>query len=373
MPIMCMPGRLLLVASCLSTAACGAAPDRGDPVASSAAVGALPERELAALACTPLFRPTDSLPPQVAIGAVSERGVMAWQPLGMPMLVLRHPDGHEVRIDGLGDRTRFLAVARLGWVGDTLTLTDGESNRLHRFLPDGTVLGTVLAPAIRSWAAPDPTSLIAIAPRGFAAGVADSAWTLIRARPGQARVDSIARVASPPWQMIRLPGGMDLHPLSVLTLAGLSANGTRWCATRVGDDGMHLRCETTAGELLFDRLLSVPHRALSDELYGRIVMQYATPEANHPDSLRAAVPRTDSLPFAFPPLLVGRDGAVWLLRTHPLEEGTVWLRVDPDGTPRDLLTLPRHAMPIDFTADTFWLTIPDAAQIHQVSRCAVAS
>lgn len=286
------------------------------------------------------------------------------------MLIIRSPEGQEIRISGADPAAPFIFARQLGWLSDTLWLVDGESTRIQRFRADGRVIGPLLTPDFAAWSLLPNQQLRATAPRGV--GPADTTVALIAAHEGAGPVDTLAELATGRLTEVHLPRGDRLNLLSVGARATITGSGRRWCAVTDSRGPTQVACyDAATGTRLWEHDLNLPRRPLSDEVFNLILRSLRI--GREPlDSIRSALLRPDSLPFAMA-LVSDSEDRLWVGRSFPGEPVQLWSRLDDRGQILGQVALPGRFTLLAVAGDSLWAAERDEIGMERIAACRVGS
>ncbi len=328
-------------------------------------------RDSTALACTPAVQPNDGYGFIAGIApGPGER--LLWADFTAAELMLQDATGAFRVIRGRGRATgQFEAIGALGWEDTLAWVSELRRNRILYFTDQGHFVRDVtLDPSASIWIPRPGDRHVGWATRR----VSDTTWALVASATSRNRIDTLASFPATAPARIRVPlvtGGdhEGPHPFGSYTLVARSDDGARWCGAMPGNDSvLRLRCVTDGGVMWLDTTLTFQPRevpaAIYDSVFGHLMTQYPMelPE------LIAAVPATSHLPLVNG-LRVDVRGDVWIARSHPGEETTLWVRVRRDGAIRDSLLLPTRMNPRGLRRDTLWVASRTTEQQPVVLRC----
>lgn len=348
LPRLPRPVPLLAVAAVVSAAGCG-----GESV--STAVEGVPS----VLLDEPEVRfgsldGPEALVPVGPVALSSDGTLWAAQPQDGEVIAVG-PDGAlRHRVGGLGEGPgEFATISLLGWVGDSLWVTDNRNRRITFYGPDGGERGTAPLPAATVGA--DPRGLIAPAPddeRSGAFTALTPGGAVFTAAPGpetfmdaDAPIDGVDPVVlaprdGGPGEVIATTRGVR-NRLIVAETSGGEIRSIAIFRQPWNDGSLVATPPGGTGVVVVDRPVAVPGTpaayrvswiALSGDTLWSTTRGF-TPvpvDATHRDSLIAAWAANGTsedalrdrlyLPATLPPassVFVGRDGRVWVGRERP--------------------------------------------------------
>lgn len=329
---------------------------------------------------------------------------LAVRPVDGSLYVLARGDG-EVRVfspegEHLHDVSRRgegpgeLQIARdLGFVGDTLWVTEIEPPRVTWFAPDGEHLRTDAEqdPVIGRTGVPQ-------VPRAMLRGGHRLVEAEVPFGAGRERVEVpvyLEEIATesrdtvgfrPDPVSLRIPGVGSFGRVRLFprpTLYAVEPAGGGVVVAEWGDDdpgAVRLRRYAPDGSVTLDRSLDVDPTPVPRDVRDSIVqagVEAVTSAVGRlpadrevPTDLEAAVREDLALPESYPPIrsvLAGVDGTVWVERMTSPSEG-VWIALSSEGSPLFRLTLPSGVRLRAASADAAWAVFTDELEVPYVIR-----
>lgn len=266
----------------------------------------------------------------------------------------------------------FLRITGLGWIGDTLWVSDIQNGRVQYFDRIGSYLDGVLTGGDQAWIARPGRRFIALGSKPLGVG----SWSVLGRGDGgpEARYDTIHVFPGPDVEKVRIPigdGGFILTTpeFSADTRVDYAVDGSVFCATEpVAGGQTRLSCVDDVGRTLRDTVLALAAVALTDEVWEATITGYLGAPGATREGIVASLPRPSLLPRVMG-LRVGTDRSVWLLRSHRSDTAQRWLRFRPDGTARDTLLVSRNRSISRLSGDTTWIVATDDDGVKLLERC----
>lgn len=308
------------------------------------------------------------------IGAVSpgEGGRLAWADGVESTFLVRdsrgvlHRGGHSG--EGPGE---FRGLLDIGWIGDTLWVSDYRLPRVQLFSDTGTFLRTITTVLPAAWIPRPNGSLIGMQ---FSPASRIS-YTVTGYTPGHTSVDTIIDFPVPRTDEVMVPiGGRSIanrHPLLPTTVANWASDGSRWCAAipRNGER-FSLQCADTDGHTLLNQPIVFPLRPVTDAVYDSVIALFARAPGRTKDQMRGLISRPQHLPMVTE-LRLDDLGDTWLGRHHRSESQARYVRLRTDGSMRDSITIPMSYSLRHIRGDSVWAATTDDDGIQTLRRCSL--
>ena len=329
------------------------------------------------LACEAVIPPSDSGSGRVGRVAPGRNGRLAWSDGRRGQFLLRDSSGRTRLIGREGSGPgEFRSVFRMGWVGDTLWAADFPEPRVQFFSDTGLLLHAVTAMSLAAWQGRPDGRLVGIAAVPASRLAVPLPWVVLAHRSGTTTSDTVAVFPQVSSEPIMLPiGGQEfatLHPLLPQTVVASDPAGSRFCAViPTAADAVRVWCVDDHGGSILDRELPLARRPVTDSLYEAVVAAFTTPDPGRTAvDMRRRIPRPSHLPVVIS-MMVADGGVIWLKRSEHREPAQEWLRLNPEGTVRDRIVLPRAHRLMSLQGDTAWVAIPDSDELETLARCVV--
>ena len=326
------------------------------------------------LSCVVVAQASDSGNGRIGSVAPADRGRLAWSDGVTGTFVVRDARGvlHRAGRSGEGPG-EFRGVSSIGWLGDTVWVSDYRLPRVQLFLETGKFLRTITAILPAGWLPMPDGHLVGMLNAPVARGIT---YTVVAHQPGTTRIDTIVDFPAPRPEQVMVPNqgqapSANPHPLLPLTVAIGASDGSRWCAA-IPDNGgrFSLRCVDPRGRTLFDRPISFPLREITSTIYDSVVAVFAAAPGRTRQQMRDLISRP-----AFLPMVTGIQlddfGDIWLGRQHFSELQARYVRLRADGTVRDSVTLPVSHRLKHIRGDSVWTTTTNDDGIQSLNRCVI--
>lgn len=336
-----------------------------------AAVGPLAIADSVAYACTAVLTPGADDEGVIANFAPGPNGLMAWT-TGDTELRIGSTIDHSVKVGRAGEGPgEFTMIEQIGWSGDTLWATDLMQARIQYFDQNGKVLGGHRLPPGGGWRHTSDGEVIAIGSRPIGA----SGWSVLRMTGDSSAptADTLFHFPGPDSRIVNLPLGdgssmMTGDPFLPMAQVGAAVDGSLFCGSEpLEGDRTRIRCIDAAGTIIRDTVVTLSPVPLTDAIWTRVVDGYVRGEEARRPGIEAQFTRPASLPRVTA-LGVDRDGSLWIDRSWYGEPVQRWLRLAPDGSPRDTLVLTRGYIAY-LSGDTLWRNWSDGDGMQSVERC----
>lgn len=314
----------------------------------------------------------------IYVAQPEDGGVRVFDAAGRYLRRIGHPG------EGPGE---FRSIGALGWVGDTLWITDPRLGRVTVVPPTSGSLRTfrLVGRGLRDYARVVPSALLSddraiLLPNGLLTSVPEKGGPgspiFLADRSGRV-LDTLARVDVRRHRMIaRTSGGglivSSLQPYDDTPLVRVGARGRRLVVVRreaareAAPDSFRIDVYGPGGRPRWSRRYVYRPERVPDSVKDSLLDQAAAVYASSfrtVEEARKALRDALYLPDFAPPVtdcLVGREGSVWLRRDVFAADGTRWTVLAPDGSvraevrsdgPVRLLAVgPRHAWGVEYTA-----------------------
>lgn len=286
----------------------------------------------------------------------------------------------------------FEQLARAGWLGDSLWVSDFSTRRFTIIGPDRTLVRTV--PWVATLAFPDrapgEVRTTAVAARAFLSGSAQLVQVNLPeggAWPGDKKSnEATVRVTSAgtfervlSWRpdvdcvfsrAITVQGRSGVASMIVpfcgSPIDDISADGSRYVATEVLDGGEYrVSAFRTSGESLWSRVFEYRIESIPAAVLDSVITQrLGRSGAGAAPDLRAKMPRV------YPPLLrvlAGRDQGTWLER-YSVSGERAWIVLDGRGNVAGAVSVPRNIRILAASHDMIWATETDDDGLQHVVR-----
>lgn len=285
-----------------------------------------------------------------------------------------------------------LSINGLGFLSDTLWVSDWRNRRISLFTPDGIVAATFPAPSVSVAADPPPRTVV-VSP---SVPGPDGTWessaaysvnplesisfsypNLVFDRAG-AVIDTqgVRTIASPPMGLAVGEIYFDAEQALVSWPLTMNAYVERTTVLREGDDSgdgsvFEVVRTTTSGDTLFHSRVRYTPIAVDDAFIDRVVAA-ASPRTLETQGAAAVEATLRSLlPRYHPPVsavVVGEDGSTWLRREDAGGDVRRWLLLAPDGGPLGHINLPRNVRIAWATVDAVITVEPDEFTVPWLVR-----
>jgi hypothetical protein len=299
------------------------------------------------------------------------------------------PDGNYK--SSVGRRGRgpgeFQLLRGLGWIGDTVYVLDQVNVRATLFREDGSVLRDFRLPqsavgygAVSPFRLLSTTEVLASPQLGREVFQGEAVIPLVRVPIGAGQPTSITQVSVAGMTAVLSVQDRNFM-VSGTELVRIARPSTPWTVSRdnrsvlkvdrvPGEPGRDqvLVALTLAGDTLYTRVLpyeplAVPE-AVADSLYRSMLVHLSgVPEGAAMDAVRSTIPR----PRWYPPFLrivAGRDGSVFVERSHLPGDPARWEMLDAEGRPVGVVDLPSAVQVETVSLSVVWAvrTNPDDTQ-----------
>lgn len=326
-----------------------------------------------AYACAPVLVPGPESDGTIGAFEPGPDGLRAWTSNETTLMIGTSAD-QAITVGRQGEGPgEFTWVEQLGWIGDTLYVTDLMQSRVQYFDRDGRLLRGQRLPAHSGWRLSPDGRFLAIGGKPVGA----AGWAVLEAVPDSfvPRADTLFHFPGPEVATIQIPlgGGASIFtqdPFAPTARAVAAADHSQFCGSEpLAGDQVRIRCIDDRGVLIRDTVLVLAPEALSDSLWNRTIDRFA----RRAPGGRAAVESKFSRPGALPRVMglgVDTDGALWILRSHNSDSVQRWLRLTPTGAVRDTL-LASGGYIAHLSGDTLWRHRSDTDGMQSVERCVV--
>lgn len=333
-------------------------------------------QEVSNLACAPVAALSDTSSGRVGSLAVGPRGLLAWSEGRVLAPQVREGRGRVRSVGRAGSGPgEFESLGRMGWLGDTLWVSDFRTARVQFFSDTGAYLRGVRTPPRVIWTPRPDGSLVGVEPATVAP--MPIPYAVLSFQPGSAAPDTIHRFPRVEPSPVLVPVGDRVspnpHPFLPRTVFAQNPSGSRFCAALPeSGPGTRLQCVDDRGRVVFDQILTLAPRPLTDVVYDSVIKVFsATPERT-PEMMRDRISRPRNLPTVIE-LLVQDDGEMWLGRASRYEAQARWSRLDAAGRARSDVVLPTRHRVLRVRGDSVWLAVPDADDLETVAGCRILS
>ena len=300
-----------------------------------------------------------------------ERTVLAYSPTGE----FRFAFGRQGEAPG-----EFTQLSRVGWLGDTLWISDAFRRRVSLFDTAGGFLGSFgFSPEIEGAHGAHAVAMLAdgsvLVSGGWsisalARSAADSVPLVRTSRDGSVRA-TLGHLAVRNRALSFTSGGgtiVGVQPLDDSPLVAAAADGSGFVVADPGVEAGRMTFRVTRiaadGETVFSRACEFEPRPITDPWLDTLVARLGPPLNQ--------VPR-DRLyrPSHVPPVsmvVAARDGTTWLRAAQPLSDSASveWRVLAPDGSEADVVLLPASVRVHEADGRRFWATTSDADGVPQI-------
>lgn len=322
---------------------------------------------------------------RISAAAFGPEGLIAvTQPVASQVMLfdLVRPDRAIATLGRLGAGPgEFAQLGNIGWIGDTLWVTDPTRPRAEYFLLDGKYLASRNHnPALptRKFARYTGPSLIlrggaavfapavAIGPSGIPTELRDELLPVLLARPGAPQLPSIAYLQLF-RSVVQLDGdrgsGAVPQPFATVDLVRSGADGSRLVvveqtAAATSGGPSWVRVYNASGAELGRKELDIPRFQVSNSEWDSVLTAWSggslgremwSSPAQAKNDMRAVIPRPKYLP-AVAAAVVGRDGRIWLRHSRDKAGKGSWTILSATGEKVGTLELPSAVRVLDATA-----------------------
>ncbi len=341
----------------------------GDHPAETAVGAAV--RDTVAYACTPVLVPGIDDEGVIDWFVPGPDGLMAWTSEQTVLQVGASADD-AITVGRKGEGPgEFTWIANVGWIGNTLWVTDLMQARLQLFDSDGDYLGVRPLPPTSGWRPTPDGSLVSIGSKPLGA----SGWAVLRMTGDSTMptADTLFHFPGPEAEIVHVPmkeGGsmMMRQPFDKTAQIVSAADGSRFCGSEPLDgDQVRIRCIDPKGSILRDTVLTLAPVLLDDARWNRMIERYTRGD----ESVRPMIEPLFNRPAALERVTglgVDTDGSLWIKRTALGEWPQRWLRLDVCGRVRDTLLITSGHI-AHLSGDTLWRRVSDDDGLQSVERC----
>jgi hypothetical protein len=298
-------------------------------------------------------------------------GRLAWTDGRPGQFLLRDTRG-TVRVVGRrgAGPGEFNSVGQLGWLGDTLWVSDGRLPRVTFFSDTGRLIRVETAMPTVSWIPRPDGRLVGIVWAQL--GVPFAPWIVTSQRAGDLDRDTLKVFRNPPVEMYALPpaNAMNPQPFAFRAIANWAPDGSRFCNASPDGTDTRLECVDDRGRTLLETTLKLNQRPLTDAVYDSMITVLSRAPGRTRESMRDLIRRPRNLPPVMN-LMIANSGEAWLRRSHSYEPASRWTRVHPNGSIRDDVEIPQRYRVIRADADGLWAAVADNDGLETLHRCRI--
>jgi hypothetical protein len=314
------------------------------------------------LSCEAVVPPSDSGSGRFGDVAEGRDGRLAWTDGRPGQFLLRDARGN-VRVVGRrgAGPGEFNSVGQLGWLGDTVWVSDGrlprvtffsDTGRLIRVAtgrPDGRLVGIVWMPLGTPTFPP---------------------WIVTSQRSGELGRDTLKAFRNPSVEHFALPpaNAMNPQPFAFRAIATTSPDGSRFCNASPDGDDSRIECVDDRGRTLFETTLKLSPRPLTDAVYDSMIAVFGRGQGRTKELVRDLIKRPRNLPPVMN-IMLDDSGEIWLRRSHSYEAGSRWTRVRSNGSIRDDVEIPQRYRVMRTRGDAIWAAAADSEGLETLYRC----
>lgn len=321
----------------------------------------------------------------IAAMATTPKGVIAISEDRTYRLTFYSPGGKQIGETGRrgGGPGEYSSIAAIGARGETFWVSDPLAYRITYVKPDGTVLGTMPAPAAGTLR---HAKIPYIRPTPFGVGVGDTLIVVADREPsagvspflGSMGFGGKAAIRLLPDSSAQLLARTEASPACAVVASNAVAR-VPFCAApllAVRGDGRGVVVVQFEGETLSPVRVHFISNS-GDTVFTHVIKSrgVSIPRDTVEASLRPL--RNDAryrsqviAPRYYPPVrrvIAGGDGSVWL-EEHQPTTAHQWLVLGPNGRPRGRVTVPANVRIMSAVADTFWGVELDEDDVPTIVR-----
>lgn len=322
------------------------------------------------LSCNAVVPPSDSGAGRFGHVAEGPGGRLAWTDGRGTEFLLRDPQGKVRTVGRRGEGPgEFQRIGLIGWLGDTVWVSDGRVPRVTLFSDTGRLLRVSTATPQVSWIPTPDGRLVGIGWIGLG-GPTLPPWVIMAQAPGELKRDSIKVFETPAVEHFSLPpqGALNPQPFAFRAVASSSSSGSRFCSARPDGDATTIECVDSRGRLLVKAQPRLTPRPLTEAVYDSMIALFARGPGRTESGMRDLIKRPRNLP-AVMALFVEPSGVMWLQRSHAYEPVALWTRLRADGVVLDDVMIPKQYRLISPQGDSFWAAQADADGLETLYRC----
>jgi len=324
------------------------------------------------LSCVDVVPPSDSGSGRFGDAALGPDGRLAWTDGRPGQFLLRDARGI-VRVVGRrgAGPGEFNSVGQLGWLGDTVWVSDGRLPRVTFFSDTGRLIHVATAMPTVSWIPRPDGRLVGIGWMPLGAPALPP-WIVTSQRAGELRRDTLKAFRNPAVEHFALPpaNAMNPQPFAFRAIATSTPDGSRFCNASPDGDDTRIECIDDRGRTLLETTLKLSPRPLTDAVYDSMIAVFGRGQGRTKEMVRDLIKRPRNLPPVMN-VMLDNSGEIWLRRSHSYEAGSRWTRVRSNGSIRDDVDIPQRYRVMRPDGDAIWTAAADSDGVETLYRCRI--